>query len=97
MLTICRLTKSGKGCLLCHFNFSPVSYDSWRSGVLCPGTYTEVFNSNAEEFGGNGIVNPEPIKAEKVPWDYKDYSITYKLGAYGMSVFKFDMKKPKKK
>lgn len=95
MLTICRLTKTGKGCLLCHFNFSPVSYDSWRSGVPCPGTYTEVFNSNAEEFGGNGIVNPEPIKAENVPWDYKDYSITYKLGAFGMSVFKFDMKKPK--
>ena len=34
--------------------------------MLCPGTYTEIFNSNAEEYGGDGITNPEPIEAEKI-------------------------------
>ena len=94
MLTFCRMTKSGKNCLLCHFNFSPVQYDFFRSGVLCPGTYTEVFNDNAPEFGGDGMVNPEPIEAEKIGWDYKDYSIGYKLGGYGVVIFKFDYVKP---
>ena len=95
MLTFCRMTKDKKNCLLCHFNFSPVAYENFQSGVLCPGTYTEVFNSNAAEYGGTGLVNPEPIEAVKESWDFKDYSIKYHLGAYGVCIFKFDYAEPK--
>lgn len=95
MLTFCRMTKDKKNCLLCHFNFSPVAYENFQSGVLCPGTYTEVFNSNATEYGGTGLVNPEPIEAVKESWDFKDYSIKYHLGAYGVCIFKFDYVEPK--
>ena len=94
MLTFCRMTKDKKHCLLCHLNFSPVAYDTFQSGVLCPGTYTEVFNSNALEYGGTGVVNPEPIEAVKESWDFKDYSIKYHLGAYGVCIFKFDYVEP---
>ena len=96
MLTFCRMTKDKKNCLLCHFNFSPVAYENFQSGVLCPGTYTEVFNSNAAEYGGTGLVNPEPIEAVKERWDFKDYSIKYHLGAYGVCIFKFDYVEPKR-
>ena len=95
MLTFCRMTKDKKNCLLCHFNFSPVAYENFQSGVLCSGTYTEVFNSNAAEYGGTGLVNPEPIEAVKESWDFKDYSIKYHLGAYGVCIFKFDYVEPK--
>ena len=95
MLTFCRMTKDKKNCLLCHFNFSPVAYENFQSGVLCPGTYTEVFNSNDAEYGGTGLVNPEPIEAVKESWDFKDYSIKYHLGAYGVCIFKFDYVEPK--
>ena len=95
MLTFCRMTKDKKNCLLCHFNFSPVAYENFQSGVLCPGTYTEAFNSNAAEYGGTGLVNPEPIEAVKESWDFKDYSIKYHLGAYGVCIFKFDYVEPK--
>ena len=95
MLTFCRMTKDKKNCLLCHFNFSPVAYENFQSGVLCPGTYTEVFNSNAAADGGTGLVNPEPIEAVKESWDFKDYSIKYHLGAYGVCIFKFDYVEPK--
>lgn len=95
MLTFCRMTKDKKNCLLCHFNFSPVAYENFQSGVLCPGTYTEVFNSNAAEYGGTGLVNPKPIEAVKESWDFKDYSIKYHLGAYGVCIFKFDYVEPK--
>ena len=95
MLTFCRMTKDKKNCLLCHFNFSPVAYENFQSGVLCPGTYTEVFNSNAAEYGGTGLVNLEPIEAVKESWDFKDYSIKYHLGAYGVCIFKFDYVEPK--
>ena len=96
MLTFCRMTKDKKNCLLCHFNFSPVAYENFQSGVLCPGTYTEVFNSNAAEYGGTGLVNSEPIEAVKESWDFKDYSIKYHLGAYGVCIFKFDYVEPKR-
>ena len=96
MLTFCRMTKDKKNCLLCHFNFSPVAYENFQSGVLCPGTYTEVFNSNAAEYGGTGLVIPEPIEAVKESWDFKDYSIKYHLGAYGVCIFKFDYVEPKR-
>ena len=95
ILTFCRMTKDKKNCLLCHFNFSPVAYENFQSGVLCPGTYTEVFNSNAAEYGGTGLVNSEPIEAVKESWDFKDYSIKYHLGAYGVCIFKFDYVEPK--
>ena len=95
MLTFCRMTKDKKNCLLCHFNFSPVAYENFQSGVLCPGTYTEVFNSNTAEYGGTGLVNPKPIEAVKESWDFKDYSIKYHLGAYGVCIFKFDYVEPK--
>lgn len=95
MLTFCRMTKDKKDCLLCHFNFSPVAYDNFRSGVLCPGTYIEIFNSNTLAYGGTGEVNEKPIEAVKEPWDFKDYSIQYNLPAYGVCVFKFDYIEPK--
>ncbi len=94
MLTFCRMTKDRKNCLLCHFNFSPVAYETFHSGVLCPGTYTEVFNSNAAEYGGDGRVNSEPIEAVKEDWDFKEYSIKYHLGSYGVCIFKFDYTDP---
>ncbi|MCR4672774.1 MAG: 1,4-alpha-glucan branching protein GlgB [Lachnospiraceae bacterium] len=93
MITFCRMTPSGRNCLLININFSPVPYPEFRSGTLCPGKYTEVFNSDAEEFGGSGMTNPEPIMAEEIPWDGKGQSIGYRLGGFGVAVFKFNMKK----
>ena len=48
------------------------------------------------EYGGDGMVNDKPIEAEEIGWDYKDYSIGYKLGAFGVCIFKFDYVEPKK-
>lgn len=97
MLTICRMSENGKDCLLIHYNFSPVSYDEVTTGALCPGTYTEIFNSNSLAYGGDGLVNDHPIKASDEGWDFKDYSITFKVGPYAVCIFKFDyIEVPKK-
>lgn len=90
MITFCRMTEDGRDCLLFHFNFSPVAYDDWRSGVLCSGIYTPVFSSDEEAFGGSGNTSYAPVEARRKAWDFKQYSIGYKLPAYGMVVFKFD-------
>ena len=96
MITFCRMTKSGKNCLLFHFNFSPVVYKGFRSGVPCPGIYTEIFNNSRKVYGGEEMLNEAPIHSEPIEWDYQDNSIQYDLPAFGMVAFCFDYVPPKK-
>ncbi len=93
MLTFCRLTKSGRNCLMFHFNFSPMTYEDFRSGVPCPGIYTEVFNNSRSEYGGRNMLNPEPIKSQEIEWDFRQNSIGYRLAPFGMVVFEFNLKR----
>lgn len=46
---------AGELVALCNFN--PVKREHYRIGAPFYGTYTEVFNTDAAEFGGQGITN----------------------------------------
>lgn len=96
MLTFCRMTKNKKKCLLWHFNFSPVVYENHRIACLCPGTYREVFNSDHKQYGGSGLVNSNAVIAEKVAWDWNEYSMEVNVPAYGAVAFEFDYTEPPK-
>lgn len=97
MLTFCRMSKNKKKCLLFHFNFSPVAYKAYRIGTLCPGTHREVFNSDAEKFGGTGKYTPGGLTTEDIPWNWKDQSLVFDVAPYGVIAFEFDFKRPRKK
>ena len=45
-------------------NFQPIRRDEYCIGVPKYGLYDEVFNSDEERFGGNGVVNGNNIKTE---------------------------------
>ncbi|MDD2418434.1 MAG: 1,4-alpha-glucan branching protein GlgB [Oscillospiraceae bacterium] len=47
-------------------NFTPVRRDNYRIGVPASGVYDELFNSDAREFGGGGVINGL-IKSEHTP------------------------------
>ncbi len=96
MLTFCRMTKDKKKCLLFHFNFSPVVYENHRIACLCPGTYREVFNSDAVKYGGSGLTNPQVLFAEKIAWDWNEYSLKLNVPAYGVIALEFDYTEPPK-
>lgn len=96
MLTFCRMTKNKKKCLLFHFNFSPVVYENHRIACLCPGTYKEVFNSDDKKYGGSNLLNPQVVFAEKVAWDWNEYSMRINVPAYGALAFEFDYTEPPK-
>ena len=64
-------------------NLVPEVYDDFRVGVPGPGTYEEIFSSDAEAFGGSGRVNREPLKAEAVPWHGRPCSLTLKTPPVG--------------
>lgn len=59
-------------------NFVPVKRENYRIGVPYPGKYTEVFNSDAVEFGGEGISNGTVDTEEEIMHGY-DHSITLEI------------------
>lgn len=78
--------------VVCHFNinYMPV----YTVGVPHGGVWKEILNSDAESFGGSGIMNGD-LKAEKKPEHGKDYSVTFKLPPLSVMVFEGEV--PKKK
>ena len=93
-----RKTEKQEETILAVCNFSPVSYDSYRVGVPFAGKYKEIFNSDSEKFGGQGVVNARAKAAIHMECDNREFSLKLKLPAYGVTVFgctpeKVDVKK----
>lgn len=82
-----RKTEKSEETILAVCNFSPVSYDSYRVGVPFAGKYKEIFNSDSEKFGGQGVVNVRAKAAVHMECDNREFSLKLKLPAYGVAVF----------
>ena len=90
IVSFIRRGSTAKDQLLFVCNFTPVDRDGFVVGVPCPGKYTEILNSDAEEFGGKGRVNTKPVKAENEPWNGREQSITMHLPPLSVVVFRYD-------
>ena len=66
-------------------------------GVPFKGKYKEIFNSDAEKFGGSGKVNPRMKSSKAEECDGKENSITIQLAPLGISVFNCTPTEPEKK
>ena len=84
-----RRASNGRDNILFVLNMTPMERKGFMVGVPFAGTYTHVLDSAKECFGGSGSNVPDKIKAVKGLCDYKDYSITFDLPAYGAEVFLF--------
>ena len=80
------LRKAGDAFVLAVFNFTPVPRPNYRIGVPAPGTYTEVFNSDSEYYGGGNIGNWQ-LEAEEKEWMGRPYSIVMTLPPLAGVVF----------
>jgi 1,4-alpha-glucan branching enzyme len=61
-------------------NFTPVPREGYRIGVPSPGPYQELFNSDAQDFGGSGVSNgPGTIPSEPVAWMNCPHSVVLTL------------------
>ncbi|KHM52396.1 1,4-alpha-glucan branching enzyme [Anaerovibrio lipolyticus DSM 3074] len=56
-------------------NFTPEVRHGYRFGVPAAGVYREIFNSDAEEFGGSNVLNDYDIVSEDMEWQGKANSI----------------------
>lgn len=69
-------------------NFTPVVRKNYRIGLPQKGKLVEIFNSDAEIYGGSGVANPSKITIENSPYDGRDYSVALDLAPLAVMVFR---------
>jgi len=84
VLSFLRRSRDGTDSLLFVFNFTPVVREGYRIGLPQTGTYREVFNSDAETYGGSGVTNDDALSAEEVPWHGQPFSAGLRLPPLAM-------------
>jgi 1,4-alpha-glucan branching enzyme len=60
-------------------NFTPVPRYAYRVGVPQGGSWTELLNGDAQEYGGSGIGNLGSVVAERTPVHGRPWSLTLTL------------------
>lgn len=73
-----RATRPVDDCVvLINWDVNPI--EEFRLGVPREGNYQEVFNSDAEEFGGSGVINTATIVSEPVPFQGQKNSVVLRV------------------
>ena len=67
VLAFMRQSRKAQGQIVVICNFTPVVRENYRIGVPVAGLYTEIFNSDAKEFGGSGVSTGTKLCTEKIP------------------------------
>ncbi|WP_288201325.1 1,4-alpha-glucan branching protein GlgB [uncultured Megasphaera sp.] len=74
-----RSGRDGQSMTVVVCNFTPVVRHDYRFGVPRPGTYVEVLNSDAEQFGGSNVLNEGAFTAEDIAMHGMDQSLSLTL------------------
>lgn len=79
VLTLLRQGKRADDFLIAVCNFTPIPRADYRIGVPALGNYREIFNSDAEKYGGTNYRNDTILAADNTPWHNQPYSLNIKL------------------
>lgn len=82
VLSYVRRARDGSFVLIL-LNFTPVPRANYRLGVPQAGEYAEIFNSDAQYYGGSNISNGTAIKTEQISWMGHGQSILISLPPLG--------------
>lgn len=74
--------------LLFVFNMTPNYYEVYDVPTYIPGTYTEIFNSDKDVYGGKNQYNGLKLKTSVGGPEGRPYHITIKLGSFAAMIFK---------
>ncbi|OFI47103.1 1,4-alpha-glucan branching enzyme [Floricoccus penangensis] len=91
------LRKDEENYLLCVFNMTPVERVNFTVGVPDAGLYTEIFNSELKEFGGNLDKLNQDTKTREGNWKHYKNTLSFTLPPLGASLWKLKIKDKKKK
>jgi 1,4-alpha-glucan branching enzyme len=69
--------------LACVTNFADEPHHDYRIGLPSAGTWTEVLNTDAEQYGGSGVGNLGAVQADAEGWHGLPASATLTLPPLG--------------
>ena len=87
ILVFRRIDKKGDE-IIAVCNFQPMLRENYIIGVPNAGTYSEVFTTDAEAYGGSGFTNGSEIKSKKKACHDLDNSITITIPPLSVMYFK---------
>lgn len=91
-----RIDKDGNE-IIAVCNFCPVRRERYRIGVPVHGRYTQIFSSDALDFGGSGEDNGTVSSSEAEPLHDLDQSIEINLPALSVQYYQMTAKLPKRR
>lgn len=97
VIAFVRRGETKKNQLLFICNFTPVLREQYKIPVPCAGIYTEVLNSDNQEFGGQNTKNPMTLKAVAEEYLDQDYFIELDVAPLSTMVFVYDYVEPPKR
>ena len=87
MLVFLRKGRKENEILLIVENFANAEWDAHKIGVPFAGKFKEIFNTDAEIYGGSGRINPRVKTAKASECDHREYSITVRCAPLSVTVF----------
>lgn len=87
VISFLRKNGNDKDTILVVCNFTPVVYENFQIGVPFKGKYKEILNSDREEFGGSGNINPRVKQSKPEEWDEREQSIRITIPPLGIAIF----------
>ncbi|MFM6974448.1 MAG: alpha amylase C-terminal domain-containing protein, partial [Agromyces sp.] len=82
VLAFVRYDRDGRP-LVCVVNFAGHPHEHYRIALPGGGTWEEVLNSDATEFGGSGVGNLGRVQAEAHEWAGRSHSVELRLPPLG--------------
>jgi 1,4-alpha-glucan branching enzyme len=74
--------------VVCAINFSGGPHVGYALGVPAAGAWVEVLNTDAEAYGGSGVLNAGPLTATDKGLDGQPATLTVTLPPLGAAYFK---------
>jgi 1,4-alpha-glucan branching enzyme len=84
VISFLRMGRSGNDMVLVVCNFTPVPRHDYHIGVPVPGTWKEILNSDAHEYGGGGMGNLGGRDSQPIPYHGYENSLSLTLPPLGI-------------
>jgi 1,4-alpha-glucan branching enzyme len=78
VFSLARFDRAGRA-LVAVSNFTPVVRENYALGVPASGSYVEVLNTDAVEYGGSGVGNLGEVDATDEPRDWLPATMRLRL------------------
>ncbi len=87
ILSFRRIDRKGREVLVL-INFTPVAREDYLLGVPEMGSYEEILNSDALEFGGSGVINTGALETTGQAWNHCPDSICIRIPPLGVTILR---------